>query len=163
AALLLQALGYGGEPVAAILYKSTREWIEENCCVPPWLTLTHHGDVAGTDAFKDVRALFVVGRPLPPPEILARAAEALARDFIAKRDYVERKAMIPIEPDNAGNNAIEVETWRHPNALVERLRRQVTEGALIQAAGRARAGLRSPTEPLDIHLWTDVPLPELGP
>ena len=29
--------------------------------------------------------------------------------------------------------------------------------------GRARAGLRGPDEPLDIHLWTDVPLPELGP
>jgi len=29
--------------------------------------------------------------------------------------------------------------------------------------GRARAGLRSEDEPLDIHLWTDVPVPELGP
>ena len=36
-------------------------------------------------------------------------------------------------------------------------------GGLIQAVGRARAGLRGADEPLDIHLWTDVPLPELGP
>jgi hypothetical protein len=34
---------------------------------------------------------------------------------------------------------------------------------LVQEAGRARAGLRGEDEPLDIHLWTDVPLPELGP
>jgi hypothetical protein len=34
---------------------------------------------------------------------------------------------------------------------------------VIQAVGRARAGLRGADEPLDIHLWTDVPLPELGP
>jgi hypothetical protein len=47
--------------------------------------------------------------------------------------------------------------------MVERLRRQITEGNIIQAVGRARAGLRTPTEPLDIHLWTDVPVPELGP
>ena len=47
--------------------------------------------------------------------------------------------------------------------MVERLHRQVTHGGLIQAAGRSRAGLRGPDEPLDLHLWTDVPLPELGP
>ena len=65
-------------------------------------------------------------------------------------------------PDAAGNNAIAVEVWQHPHPLVERLRRQACEGALLQAVGRARAGLRGPNEPLDLHLWTDVPLPELG-
>ena len=39
----------------------------------------------------------------------------------------------------------------------------MTEARLIQAVGRARAGLRGANDPLDIHLWTDVPLPELGP
>ena len=51
----------------------------------------------------------------------------------------------------------------HPHPTAERLRRQITERAIIQAAGRARAGLRAEDEPLDIHLWTDVPVPELGP
>ena len=45
----------------------------------------------------------------------------------------------------------------------ERLRWQITEGSIIQAVGRARAGLRGKDEPLDIHLWTDIPVPELGP
>jgi hypothetical protein len=53
--------------------------------------------------------------------------------------------------------------WEHPDRKAELLRRQITEGAIIQAAGRARAGLREAGEPLDLHLWTDVPVPELGP
>ena len=50
AALLLKALSYGGKPVAAIVYKSTEAWIKENCFVPSWLTLLHHGNLTGTNA-----------------------------------------------------------------------------------------------------------------
>jgi hypothetical protein len=163
AALLVKALEYDGAPVAAIMYKSTREWIENNCYVPDWLTLLHHGDVTGTNRIRYVRALFVVGRPLPAPEDITRQAEALFGECIAPRDYKPTTGRIPIVPDCAGNNAIEVEgLWKHPHPIGERLRRQACEGALIQAAGRARAGLRGPNEPLDLHLWTDIPLPELG-
>jgi hypothetical protein len=66
-------------------------------------------------------------------------------------------------PDAAGNNTIRVDVWAHPRARGERARRQVTEAAIIQADGRARAGLRGEGERLDTHLWTDVPVPELGP
>jgi hypothetical protein len=163
AALLAKALEYGGAPVAAIVYKSTEEWIRENCFVPQWLTLTHHGDITGTNAFEDVRALFVLGRLLPPAETITRQAEALFGHHIAKRNYRKTVGRIPIVPDAAGNNFIEVETWKHPIANAELLRMQTCEGALIQAVGRARAGLRKADEPLDIHLWTDVPLPALGP
>jgi hypothetical protein len=162
AGLLISALKYKGQPVAAIVYKSTREWIEQNCFVPSWLTLVHHGDVAGTNAFSHVRALYVVGRPLPQAETITRTAEAIFGVHIRHRDYVKSTAQIPIEPDDAGNTAIEVETWVHPDPTAERLRRLACEGALIQAVGRARAGLRSSREPLDIHLWTDVAVPELG-
>jgi len=37
------------------------------------------------------------------------------------------------------------------------------EGAVIQAAERARPGLRQGDQPLDIHIWSDTPVPELGP
>ena len=47
--------------------------------------------------------------------------------------------------------------------MARRVARQITEGAIIQAVGRARAGLRGGGEPLDLHLWTDVAVPELGP
>jgi hypothetical protein len=165
AAVLTKALEYGGADVGVIVYKSTREWIEKNCFVPEWLKLMHWGDLTGTNTLQKVRALFVIGRPLASPEDVTRQAEALFGAHIPQREYVERRkgGRIPIVPDAKGNNCILVDVWEHPDPTGERLRRQITEGAIIQAAGRARAGLRGKDEPLDLHLWTDVPVPELGP
>jgi hypothetical protein len=50
-------LQYGGRPVGVIVYKATCDWIRENCHVPPWLTLLHHGGVAGLNSLERVRAL----------------------------------------------------------------------------------------------------------
>jgi hypothetical protein len=165
AALLTKALEYGGRDVAAITYKSTETWIKENCFVPDWLKLTHFGDVTGTNEFENVAALFVIGRPLASPEDVTRQAEALFGAYLAERHYRERRkgGRITIVPDSAGHTGIKVDVWQHRNPMAERLRRQVTEAAIIQAAGRARAGLRNDESPLDLHLWADIPLPELGP
>ena len=154
-----------GADVGVIIYKSTKEWIAQNCFVPPWLKLFHHGDVTGTNALQNVRALFVVGRPAG----LSRGGDAEDRGAVRRLHRrtglrIRKKAgRIPIVPDAAGNNVVLVDIWEHPDPRAERMRRQVTEAALIQAVGRARAGLARTGEPLDIHLWTDVPLPELGP
>jgi putative DNA primase/helicase len=165
AALLMKALEYGGAEVAAIMYKSTRIWIEQNCFVPAWLKLVHWGDVTGTNALQNVRALFVIGRPLAAPEDVTRQTEALFGRYIPKRDYhVRRKhGRIPTVPDSKGINTIRVDVREMVDPMAQRMVRQITEAAIIQAVGRARAGLRSDAEPLDIHLWTDVPVPELGP
>ena len=165
AAVLRKALEYGGQDIGVIVYKSTKDWILKNCFVPDWIKLLHWGDLTGTNALQKVRALFVIGRPLGAGETVTRQAEALFSDYIADRGYRKqlKGGRIPIVPDAAGNNVILVDVWEHPDPRAERLRRQITEGSLIQAVGRARAGLRKQDEPLDIHLWTDVPLPELGP
>ena len=84
-------------------------------------------------------------------------------EFISQREYVKGKGRIPIVPDEAGNTAIEVTQYRHRNPVARRLLWQAREGGSIQNAGRARAGLRTAKTPLDIHRWTDVPVPELGP
>lgn len=163
AAVLMKVLEYGGADVAVIVYKSTEEWIRKNCFVPDWLKLAHHGDVTGTNSLQNVAALFEIGRMQPPPEAMVRQAEALFSEFIPQRDYKKIKALIPIVPDQAGHNSIEVELYQHRNPMVRRLLWQAREGAIIQTGGRARAGLRDATTPLDIHRWTDVPVPELGP
>jgi hypothetical protein len=164
AAVLKRAVEFGGADVAVITYKSTKDWIAQNCFVPDWLKLAHWGDVVGTNSLQKVRALFVIGRPLASPEDITRQAEALFGMYIFEREYrvLRKQGRIPIVPDAKGNNCIVVDVHRHPDPMAERLRRQITEGAIIQAAGRARAGLREADEPLDIHLWTDVPVPELG-
>jgi putative DNA primase/helicase len=165
AVLTLSTVRYRGADVGVIVYKSTREFIEKNCFVPPWLKLCHHGDITGTNALQKVRALFVIGRPLAAAEAITRQTEALFGEYISRREYRARAkaGRIPTVLDSSGNNTILVDVWEHPDPRAERVRRQVTEAALVQAIGRARAGLRKADEPLDIHLWTDLPLPELGP
>jgi hypothetical protein len=165
AAVLMKALEYEGAEVALIVYKSTKEWIKKNCYVPPWLKLMHHGATTGTNILEKVRALFVVGRPMADPEDVTQMTEALYGDYIAQRDYLElrKSGRIPIIPDAPGHNVIFVDTRVHRDPRGERMRRQVTEAAQIQTEGRARAGLRSDSELLDIYRLHDVPLPELGP
>jgi hypothetical protein len=164
ASVLVNSLEYGGADVGVIVYKSTEEWIQENCFVPDWLKLVHWGDVTGSNALRQVRALFVIGRPLPKDEAVTRQVEALFGEYIPERNYVEREhgGAIPIVPTPDGNTCAHVNVRVHPHPMAERLRRQITEGAIIHAVGRARAGSRKPDEPLDIHLWTNVPVPELG-
>jgi hypothetical protein len=139
--------------------------IKKHCYVPPWLTIMHHGATTGTNILERVRAQFIVGRPMASPEDVTRITEALYGDYIPERSYRElrKSGRIPIVPDATGKNVIKVDTRVHRDPRGERVRRQVTEASQIQTEGRARAGLRSDAEPLDIHRWHDVPLPELGP
>ena len=65
AAVLAKALEYGGARGRRHhLQVDARSGFEQNCFVPTWLKLTHCGDVTGTNVLQNVRALFVVGRPL---------------------------------------------------------------------------------------------------
>jgi hypothetical protein len=165
AAVLTKALQYGGVDVGVITYKSTEEWIKEHCFIPKWIKILHWGDVTGTNTLRHARALFVIGRPLPPAEAMTQQAEALFGTYIPQRDYVvrQKQGRIPIVTDSKGYKSIEVDVWEHPDRQAERLRRQTTEGSIYQAGERTRTGLREMDEPLDIHIWTDVPVPELGP
>ena len=115
----MKALEYGGEDVGVIVYKSTKDWIQKNCFVPDWLKLVHWGDVTGTNALQNVRALFVIGRPLASPEDVTRQAEALFGAYIPQREYVMRRKQgrIPIVPDADGNNCILVDVREHPHPM----------------------------------------------
>jgi hypothetical protein len=81
--------------------------------------------------------------------------EALFGEYIPQREYVQRRkrGRIPIVPNAAGNNTVWVDVREMADPLARRVARQITEAAIIQAAGRARAGLRSDDGPLDLHLW----------
>ena len=164
AALLASALQYGGQPVGVILYKSTKEWILKNCHVPDWITLLHHGGVAGVNVLEWVRALYVVGRLLPGAEAVTRAAEALTGEYLPERAYRRKKkaGKIQITPNAKGQNTVLTDIWEHPHLVAERFRRQVTEAGGNQNEGRARASLRDENSPLDIHRWHDTAMPELG-
>jgi hypothetical protein len=89
-------------------------------------------------------------------------AEALFGAYVEQREYVLKKARIPIIPDKSGHTHIEVTVRQFRQAVTRKLLWQAREGASIQNAGRARAGLRGDASPLHIHRWSDLPVPELG-
>jgi hypothetical protein len=165
AGVLANSLEYGGSDAGVIVYKSTEDWIKKNCVVPDWIKFAHWGDVTGSNALREVRALYVIGRPLPKDEVMTLQAEALFGERIQERNYIEREhgGVIPVVPTPSGDTCAHVSVRTHPHPMAERLRRQIVEGSIIHAVGRARAGSRKDNEPLDIHLWTNVPVPELGP
>jgi hypothetical protein len=159
AALLVDAVRrYHGQAVVAVTYKSTEAYIRKALYVPPWLTVAHFGDIAGTDQWKDVRALYMVGRPLPRAAELADIAGALTGEYVEQRKYVEVEMPIFIYPDAQGYTSVHVKQWRHPHPVAERLRQKACEGALMQVIGRVRGMWRTPANPVDINIWTDVPL-----
>jgi hypothetical protein len=159
AAVLVDATRrYGGQATVCVTYKSTEEFIKRDLYVPKWMTLAHFGDVAGTDQWKEVRALYIIGRPLPRAEDLADTAGALTGEYVAQRAYVEVEVPIFTPPDAEGFNTIMVRQWRHPHPIAEALRRKACEGALMQVIGRVRGMWRTARNPADVAVWTDVPL-----
>src|SRR6476661_6703631 len=55
----------------------TYEAIEDRFSNLPGVRTGHFNKIAGLDTFGDVRSLFVIGRPLPQPEVLRHMALAL--------------------------------------------------------------------------------------
>jgi putative DNA primase/helicase len=158
----------GGGKVGVITYKGTEAWITTNCAeVPPWISMMHFGEVSGRNDFGDVSLLIDIGRPLPPAEAVTRHAEALWGEAIDAEEsvYVETTDVIETVADAQGYSTPirALRLYRHPNPKVERIRRQICEGALIQVAGRARAALRTADNPVTIVVMADIPVPELGP
>jgi hypothetical protein len=159
AALIADALRrYDGAPVLAVVPAATeRGWREGP--LPSWLSVVHHGATVGLDSFGHVRALYNCGRTLPGAGAVERLAGAISGVEPALKGYRRTKDEIV----GADGSAVEVESWKHPDALCEALRWQLCEGALVQNVGRGRGLHRTADRPLDIHIWSDLATPELGP
>jgi putative DNA primase/helicase len=159
AALIADALGrYDGAPVLAVVPAATeRVWREGP--LPSWLSVAHHGATVGLDSFGHVRALYDVGRTLPAAGAVERMAGAITGVQPAVTGYRETKREIV----GVDGSAVVVAAWEHPDALCAALRWQLCEGALIQNCGRGRGLHRTADTPLDIAIWTDIAVPELGP
>lgn len=131
--------------------------------IPTNVELAHHNAVAGRDEWgpqpdrSGVERLVVIGRTLPRPgsvEAIAEALTGLALEARASR-FDRQDAAIHLADDTA----ISVEADRHPDPLAEAVRWQICEGELIQIIGRARGVNRTSTNPVEILVLTDRPLP----
>jgi hypothetical protein len=168
--ILREALRYGGQPVLLITYMGLEAEIRRRYVIPPWLRIEHHGNLTGLDRYRDVRAIYIVGRPLPPAPAVCRVARALTGEWITG-DYEQREGFIraidPVRPEtwkatDQPCDAWAVTQWRHPHPVADMLRFVACEGALVQAAGRGRGAERTADNPLDIWLLADIPVPEFN-
>ena len=127
--------------------------------LPDRLHLAHHGAVTGMDHWRDVARVVVVGRPAVNRLDGERLAEIIAGGPVGRVQDGEG-ALWPMvqagirRPDGTGTP---IEQPRHPDPLVEALRWSLTEGAVIQAIGRAR-GVRR-TAPVHVTLLCSLALP----
>jgi hypothetical protein len=86
-----------------------------------------------------------------------RAAEALSAEAITPLEGWYPKADTAREM--ADGTFLSAETDRHPHPIAEAIRWQICEAELVQIIGRARGINRTATNPVDILVMTDVPLP----
>lgn len=121
----------------------------------PGIRTGHFNAIAGLDSFHDVRALFLIGRPLPDARHLRAAAMALTGRAIAPEDG-RRETRGVLMADGTGA-ATEVRAFADPD--LEALRVAISEAECIQGIGRARAVNRDASTPLDVFVLADVVLP----
>lgn len=149
---------YGGQDVLAVVPLAVeKQWREIG--LPSWLNLLHYGATVGMDGYGKVRAVYVIGRPLPSDQAVERMAGALSGVAVEQLGYVKTESVIR----TVDGGGVVTTAMRHRDPLAEAIRRQVTEAAIVQAAGRIRAINRTADTPADIVLWTDVAVPDLGP
>jgi len=132
----------------------TYEAIEQRFAAPGIRT-GHFNAIAGLDGFRDVRSLFVIGRPLPDGRELRAAALALTGRAIMPEDgQNETRGVLMADGTGAAMN---VRAYSDPD--LEALRRAITEAEVIQAIGRGRGVNRDASSPLAVFVLADVALP----
>lgn len=127
--------------------------------IPARLHLAHHGALTGMDKWRGVARVLVVGRPAMNREAGERLAEIVRGGAIKtvqdgdSNFWPEARGGIRMS-DGTGRL---VDQPQHPDPLVEALRWSITEGAVLQAIGRAR-GVQRP-EGVHVTLLAQLALP----
>lgn len=155
----------GGGDVLVVAQKAVEDLLRDELqrrfedVLPDRLHLAHHGAVTGMDQWRDVSRVVVVGRPAVNLLAGERLGE-IAAGAPVRRVQDGDRAFWPVvqagirRPDGSGTA---VQQPRHPDPLVEALRWSLTEGAVIQAIGRARGVRRA--EPVHVTLLCSLALP----
>jgi putative DNA primase/helicase len=126
----------------------------------PNVELAHFNAVRGLDRWRDVRALIVVGRPLPSATAVEAHHAALTNTSPAARPehawwYDETTRALRM----ADGSAMPVKTAIHPDEFCEAIRWSICEAELMQVVGRGRGVNRTAETPLQVDILADVVLP----
>lgn len=115
--------------VLVVTYKGAEELLKAGP-LPANVAVEHFNNLRGSNAYQNVRAVIVVGRPLPDEAEIHRQAERMAGRPLDQGD-----------------------------PLVQAVRWSICEAELLQVIARGRAIRRTEADPLDVLLLGDVPLP----
>jgi hypothetical protein len=150
----------GGWDVLVVLPKALEAEFKGK--LPPNVATLHFGKLRGQDDFKGVGVLLMVSRPLPPPGGMEDVAEVIFGRDVAR---LPPGAFYPKHPGTrrmADGTGLAVPTMDyHRDPFVEIVRRACCEDEITQATGRGRGIHRTATNPLDVIVLTNVPLPDL--
>jgi hypothetical protein len=136
--------------VLVVTYKD----IEDAFSGIPGVETAHFNAIAGLDAYRDVRLLIVVGRPLPSHADLTPLSGAFFR-HLQSGGYQQ----VPRGVRMRGGSACAVQVRLHADEKAEVLRAAICDDQLIQAIGRGRGINRTEADPLEVHVLADVALP----
>lgn len=127
--------------------------------LPDAVDVLHYGALSGLDEFRDHRVIILAGRLELPVRECEHQAGVFQKTAVepAPGDWYDTK-VVGIETTNKGLD-IRVEATRHSNRIGEEIRWSWNEGQLLQALGRGRGVRRTVSNPLEIFICTNVPLP----
>jgi len=146
----LVSLAYGQEEILVVTNKDIEPvfWGLSN------ISTAHFNAVAGIDAWKDVRALIVIGRPLPRDSDVATLAGVHLGAEAAGQYHATASGLWMRD---GGSRTVRV--LRHEEPKAEVIRAAICDDELIQVIGRGRGVNRTAQNPLDVHILADVALP----
>lgn len=127
--------------------------------LPTNLALHHFNAIRGLDSLKDASCAIIIGRPLPPSNILEAQTEALYYDDPAATQVLSSHGRMQMETRQIATvNGVVTGVQRevHPDIRVEALRRQRVDMEVRQAIHRMRLYDRGPDNPAELHVFGQV-------
>lgn len=120
----------------------------------PNVVTAHFNAIAGLDAYRDVRLLITIGRPLPSTTALGRLCGAFfAHGATGGYRHVVRGVRM------RDGTSRSIRALEHADDQAEILRAAICDDELIQAIGRGRGVNRTTATPLEVQVLADVALP----
>lgn len=129
--------------------------------VPANIGTLHFGKLRGVDAYRGVRVLVVLSRPMPPPHVVEDLADILFGVEVERLPWGEFYPMEDVQRIMQDGTTMSAKAYRHPDPRAEAVRWAACEAEIIQAIGRGRGIHRTAANPLNVIVVSNVPLDDV--
>lgn len=123
--------------------------------LPKAVTLRHYGSLAGSDAFGEFEAAYLIGAPIMGSNEAEAIAEQLHQKDIAHADLERPEVLV----ETRDSRKVAVAEWHHPVPRADEVLIDARNRELIQAAGRLRGVNRTPDNPCRLVVVADAVVP----